>query len=162
MLAHPAPATDPERLERALALFVTPLGPGHYQVDGGAERHYVSLRTEEDRCDCGDRIWREPPRCKHILAVALYRNETDVRLAAIELVQQILAERDAALRALARRRPRLSPSLRTRIAERWGTEEVRLEATDDTTAAHVVDAASGQILGIAERTPGPIRLRPAA
>lgn len=66
------------RLERCLGLRVEPIGPGQYVVTGGAEEHWVDLRSRLiTRCDCGDHLWRERV-CKHILAAMLREGDERV------------------------------------------------------------------------------------
>lgn len=66
------------RLERCLGLEVEPIGPGQYLVTGGAEEHWVDLRSRlVTRCDCGDHLWRERI-CKHILAAMLREGDERV------------------------------------------------------------------------------------
>lgn len=66
------------RLERCLGLEVEPIGPGQYLVTGGAEEHWVDLRSRLlTRCDCGDHLWRERI-CKHILAAMLREGDERV------------------------------------------------------------------------------------
>lgn len=64
-----------ERLDRAEALKVRQVGRTLYHVRGGddPDGHFVNIaKGSENRCLCGDRVWRESV-CKHRLAVALHR-----------------------------------------------------------------------------------------
>lgn len=73
-----AGGVEPGRLERCLGLQVEQIGPGQYLVTGGAEEHWVDLRSRLlTRCDCGDHLWRERI-CKHILAAMLREGDERV------------------------------------------------------------------------------------
>ena len=79
---------DRNRLRRALALQVSPGGPGKYQVEGGSARHEVRCAGPgEYRCDCPDAQFLTSGRCKHVLAVYLTRRvNSDVLDAIRDLV----------------------------------------------------------------------------
>lgn len=73
--------TDPVRLQRALALTVTPAGDG-FLVTGGASPHHV---TPDLTCDCLDHT--RTRRCKHALAV-LHMQEDPLLMRNVVLLQQ--------------------------------------------------------------------------
>ena len=56
------------RLGRSLYLTVYGVGPGRYQVTGGAQPHAVEQHEDGWRCDCEDHQYGGRV-CKHILAV---------------------------------------------------------------------------------------------
>ena len=87
---------DLPRVERSLGLEVSSLGRGRFHVTGGAEPHWVDLRSPaHPRCDCGDHLWRDQ-MCKHILAARLREGDEDVLQAVAELVQELRAVARAA------------------------------------------------------------------
>lgn len=90
-LIHPmdAESVDLNRLERSLSLLGESLPDGRYRVSGGAEPHWVDLRTPNfPRCDCGDYLWRES-LCKHILAALLREGDQRVIRALGRLVSRL-------------------------------------------------------------------------
>ena len=74
MSSHPRHAIDPGRVLRALGFKVARLGPASFRVTGGSTAHKVRLH-ERDRwaCDCSDAAFRPSQRCKHLIAVYLWR-----------------------------------------------------------------------------------------
>lgn len=87
---------DLSRLERGLGLQVVPVGGGRYRVSGGAEVHWVDLRSPlHPRCDCGDHLWREAV-CKHILAALLREGDEPVLRAVSLLVHRLRGLAEAA------------------------------------------------------------------
>jgi helicase len=76
---------DPYRLRRALELSVRPEGPRLWTVSGGLESHCLSDGAGGDRpelrCDCLDYAKGEQA-CKHVLAVRLYCNDSELRATA--------------------------------------------------------------------------------
>jgi uncharacterized Zn finger protein len=79
------------RLERGLGLEAAAVGQGRYRVSGGAETHWVDLRsTNVPRCDCGDHLWRERI-CKHILAALLREGDERVLREVGTLVRELRA-----------------------------------------------------------------------
>lgn len=64
-----------QRAQRAMALAVTMAAPGVYQVQGGAEPHWVNLvDASVPACDCGDYLFRERI-CKHQMAARFAAGE---------------------------------------------------------------------------------------
>ena len=61
---------DLRRLARAVYLDVQGMGPGRYQVSGGAEPHSVLTQGDGWGCDCADFQFARGA-CKHTLAVRL-------------------------------------------------------------------------------------------
>lgn len=91
-----AGGVDLARLERGLGLRAHPAGPGRYRVSGGAETHWVDLRSaRQPRCDCGDHLWRDQI-CKHILAALLREGDERVLHAVSTLVRRLRGVAEAA------------------------------------------------------------------
>jgi helicase len=66
---------DPYRLRRALDLTVRRQAGGHL-VSGGLEPHRVQSASTGLRCDCAD--FEKGHECKHVLAVRLSRNDSEL------------------------------------------------------------------------------------
>lgn len=61
------PAYDPARLRRSFRLKWERLGPGEYEIWGGAKPHFVKL-DRDPPCDCEDWYYGGGNRrCKHLL-----------------------------------------------------------------------------------------------
>ena len=82
---------DPARVERGVTLVAVRVDRGRYRVEGGAEPHYVDLRTPNTpRCDCGDHLWRDRV-CKHITAALLREGDPEVIAAVGGVVRDLRA-----------------------------------------------------------------------
>ena len=84
-----AGGVDPARLERGVTLVAVRTEPGRYHISGGADEHWVDLRSPfHPRCDCGDHLWRDQV-CKHILVALLHEGDPRVISALGELVRDL-------------------------------------------------------------------------
>ncbi|MEO1390272.1 MAG: DEAD/DEAH box helicase [Cyanobacteria bacterium J06634_6] len=68
---------EPYRLRRAMALKVQGQDGGVYRITGGLDPHRVRMRQGQFGCDCQD--FAKGHLCKHVLAVRLFRRDTQLK-----------------------------------------------------------------------------------